>query len=68
MIVIVNDEGWEMKHSPYTPEGSVESAGKFARAASRRPRGPEVRRFVFLMIAARVGLLVLTILGALLKE
>jgi hypothetical protein len=60
------EHGWEMEHSPYTPKGSVESAGKFARAASSRPRRPEVRRFLIVIVVALVGLVVVMAAGALL--
>lgn len=65
MMASVGPDGWEMKHSPYTPEGSVESAGKFARAGSARPRSPAVRRFAILLVVALVGPLAATIVGVL---
>jgi len=64
----MSEEGWEMKHSPYTPEGSVESARKFGRVAAAKPRRPEVRRLAVLIVVALVSLSVLTIVGALLTR
>lgn len=64
----MTDEGWEAKHSPYTPEGKVESARRFARAASRRPRGPELRRFVVAIVVALVAVVLIVIVGALLTR
>jgi hypothetical protein len=35
---------WELRHSPYTPEGEIEGAGKFA--AGAKNLGPRRQRVV----------------------
>jgi hypothetical protein len=41
---------WELRHSPYTPEGEIEGAGKFAAAStSLAPHGRRVVRIVVIV-------------------
>jgi hypothetical protein len=66
--VVVPDEGWEMKNSPYTPEGSVESASRFGRPGRGRRRRNQLRRFGLLLLIAPVALFAIAALVGLLAK
>jgi hypothetical protein len=42
------NDPWELRHSPYTPEGEIEGAGKFAAGAKHLQ--PRQRRAVRIMV------------------
>ena len=64
----MSDEGWELRHSSYTPEGKVESARRFAQTASRRPRGADLGRFAVAIVVAPIAVVLIVVAGALLTS
>ena len=58
---------WELRHSPYTPEGEIEGAGKFAAGAQNLgPRSQRVVKVtVIITLLALAGPIVIGMLIAL---
>lgn len=61
----MSNGGWEMQHSPYTPEGAIETAARFGRADRRRA---SVRRFGWLLLLAPMAVFLLATIAALISD
>ena len=50
-----------MRHSPYSPDGSVESASKFGRPGGSPQRRRQIRRFGLLFLLSPLALVALAV-------
>ncbi len=62
------DGGWEMRHIPYTLEGSIESASKFGRPGGSPQRRRQIRRLVVLFILSPFAIVALAVIVSLLSR
>jgi len=63
-----SDAGWAMTHSPYTPEGGIESASKFGRPGGSPRRRRELRRMGLLLLIAPVVLFAIAVIVTLVSR